>query len=304
MWPCALWRSTQLSAGSVQVRPKGRLVCSAGANSVLRLDQVKMMRIAIAVFILLVPRLSGAQFGKPPRGWVPPESEKAQEQVQEKAQEQAQEQNQNQTMAQDAQVASQTYKDQVRELAKEIATERAKKLSWIYFPTEVNWVGLAVYFGNDWQLRISCDAGRQCMPHMGIAYGAEGFLNPFASLDLVVRIGGASQFTDGFNTRHGLDTSALVRWRIAGVVPILLGWRMIGTPYQQVGEDGKSVVDALTYSHYGYVGAGFRFRGATAEIGVSVGAHNVLGMRSIDEAKNTFSTFATLRLVTPALVGF
>lgn len=262
-----------------------------------------MPRLCMALMLLILfPSLSWAQYGKPTSGWISPEQKQGEAQEQEQTQKQKEVQQEN--LTRDAQSESQQYKAQVTELAKEIAAERAKRLSWLYFPTEVNWVGLAVYYGNDWQLRGACDMGRQCMPHMGVAYGVEVFLNPFASLDLVVRVGGASQFADGFDTRHGLDTSALARWRTAGVLPILLGWRMIGTPYQQVSEDGKSVVDTLTYAHYGYVGAGFRFRGATAEVGASVGAHNVVGARSIEEAKNTFSAFASLKLITPAVLGF
>jgi hypothetical protein len=254
---------------------------------------------ALMLLICLgIPSLASAQFGKPPAFW------RGDQQGEQQQQQQGEQQGQQGDLQTDAQVESRQYDAEVKKLARELAVARAEKLSWLYFPAEVNWVGVSIFYGNDWQLREACDVGRSCIPHMGITYGAEVFLNPFASLDLVARVGGSSQFTDGFGTRHGLDVSALARLRIVGIVPILLGWRMVGTPYQQVGADGNSVIDTTVYSHYGYLGAGFRFRGATLEVGVNVGAHSVLSAQSIDEPKNIFSAIATLRLVTPALLGF
>lgn len=203
----------------------------------------------------------------------------------------------------DAQAEAAQYGAEVRAAAEQIAQKRAQRLSWLYFPAEVQWLGASLYYGNDWEARDACDEGRQCLPSMSVNYGAEVFVNPFASLDLVGRIGGASQVAEGFPTRHGLDASVLARWRLAGLVPILVGWRVTGTPYAQVGEDGRPT-DGTSWTHRAYFGAGFRFRGATAEVGASVGLHRVLAIRSADDAVGAFSALVGVRLVTPALVGW
>lgn len=202
----------------------------------------------------------------------------------------------------EAEEESKQYRAEVAEMAKDLARKRAERQSWLYFPAEVQWLGVALYYGNGWQLRQSCDMGRQCMPHMEVLYGVEAFVNPFASLDIVGRIGGATQITDAIGTRHGLDVSALARWRVVGVVPLSAGWRMVGTPYQQIGDD--SIVDTTVYTHYAHLEGGFRFRGATAAVGIDLGLQRILATRSTKDATLAFSGLVTLRLVTPAVLGF
>lgn len=206
------------------------------------------------------------------------------------------------TKRKEAEEEARQYRAEVTELAKDIARKRAERLAWLYFPAEVQWVGVALYYGNGWQLRPPCEAGRQCLPHMDVLYGVEVFVNPFASLDIVGRIGGAAQISDGFGTRHGLDASALLRWRIVGVVPVSVGWRIVGTPYQQIA-DG-AVADTTAYTQYAHLDVGFRFRGATASLGVDLGLHRVLAVKSSEDAVSAFSGIATLRLTTPAVLGF
>lgn len=202
----------------------------------------------------------------------------------------------------EAEEESKQYRAEVAEMAKDLARKRAERLSWLYFPAEYQWLGISFYYGNGWQLRPPCDQSRQCMPHMEVLYGLEAFVNPFASLDVVGRIGGATQITDAIGTRHGLDVSALARWRVVGVVPLSAGWRMVGTPYQQIGDD--SIVDTTVYTHYAHLEGGFRFRGATAAIGIDLGLQRILATRSTEDATSAFSGLVTLRLVTPAVLGF
>lgn len=204
---------------------------------------------------------------------------------------------------QEATEEAKQYRAEVTELAKDIARERAEKLAWLYFPSEVNWIGVGLYYGNGWQLRQPCDKDRQCIPHMDVLYGAEVFLNPFASLDVVGRIGGAAQVADVLGTRHGLDASILLRWRVVGVVPLALGWRIVGTPYQQI-TDESTISDTVAYTQFAHLEGGFRFRGATASIGLDLGLHKVLAVKSTQDAVSVFSGIVSLKLTTPAILGF
>lgn len=205
----------------------------------------------------------------------------------------------------EAQREANTYSSEVTALAKEIAVKRAERLSWIYSPSQTDpvWIGFGIYYGNTWETRQACDKDRACLPHMGVNYGAELWLNPFASLDLVGRIGGATQIADGFSARHGLDVTALVRWRFVGMVPIGIGWRMTGLPYAQTEQDGRPS-DATTYTHRVHVEGGVRIRGASVVVSATMGLPSVLGIKSTDDAVNAFSAHVGLMLITPALIGW
>lgn len=237
----------------------------------------------LAIALALIP-LSVQARAKPPVAGQPESEQPAEDQLK-----------------RDAQAKSAEYNQAVKELAEEIARERAKKLSWLYFPSEVSWVGVRVFYGNRFETRPTCESDRPCLPHTRIGYGAEVFLNPIASLEVAGRVGGVSHITDDTEVRHNLTVAAFARWNVIGLVPISFGWRMDGIHRDQIGKD--QAVRGSAWSHFGVLCGGLKVRGATAEVCASLGGQELLGVKEGDIQK-VFSALVHVTLLTPALIGW
>lgn len=195
--------------------------------------------------------------------------------------------------------------DQIREAGKQIALQRVQAWSWLVNPSaQVNWLGARAYFAHGWETRPA--EGR---PATAITFGAEVFFNSWAGLDLLGRVGGASFYTplpmpDRTRATVALDVTAGLRWTIAGLVPVSLGWGMTRHVLEQPGAGADQTVATAAEAHHAWLAAGFTIRGASLETGCRIGVLPSFAATAEALIERNFSAICGVGLLTPALVGF